>query len=95
PGVSLTVRGRLTADRGRIWETEGEITGEDGTLYARGWGKYMPMSAEQTQEVMAYLHFDSDTVPRSALAPERAPEDGADDGTPATAEDAESLPPPD
>ena len=78
PGVPLTVIGRLTADRGRIWETEGEITGPDGTLYARGWGKYMPMSSGDTEEVMQYLHFGQDTVPQSRLMPGgEEPEDAA------------------
>ena len=69
-GVPLTVTGRMTADRGRIWEAEGEITGPDGVIYARGWGKYVPMSAEGTREVLDVLHFDSETVPYEELAPE-------------------------
>ena len=69
-GEPLTVRGRLTADRGRVWETEGDVAGADGTVYARGWGKYMPMTPEQTVEVIGYLHFDEETLPPSALLPE-------------------------
>lgn len=69
PGKPLTVVGRMTTDRGRIWETEGEIRGEDGVIYARGWGKYIPMSEEQTLEVMKYLVFDDETVSREDLLP--------------------------
>jgi uncharacterized protein (TIGR00369 family) len=70
-GEPLTVAGRMTADRGRIWETEGEVRGADGTVYARGWGKYSPMTPEQTDDVVAMLHFDEDTVPRSQVEPVR------------------------
>ena len=69
-GARLRVSGRMTADRVRVWETEGEIRGEDGTLYARGWGKYMPMTPEQTVEVIRHLHFDAETVPESDLLPQ-------------------------
>jgi uncharacterized protein (TIGR00369 family) len=65
----LIVSGSVSADRGRVWETEGEVRGEDGTLYARGWGKYMPMTPEQTLNVLDYLHFESDTVAVEALTP--------------------------
>jgi hypothetical protein len=65
----LIVSGRISADRGRVWETEGEVRGENGTLYARGWGKYMPMTPEQTLDVIQHLHFDEDTVPVSSLSP--------------------------
>jgi len=36
PGETLTVRGWIDADRGRIIETRAEITASDGTLVARG-----------------------------------------------------------
>lgn len=68
-GEPLVITGRMKADRGRVWETEGEVRGVDGTLYARGWGKYMPMTQEQTREVIGYLHFDERTVPKSELLP--------------------------
>lgn len=57
-GQPVTVRGELTADRGRLWETRGEIVDEGGTVYARGTGKYRPLSEEQTQAVMDYLSVD-------------------------------------
>ena len=66
-GIPLTVRGWITADRGKLWETEGSVSGPDGTVYARAWGKYMPMTADQTRSVMDYLHFDEETIPREQI----------------------------
>jgi len=57
-GLKVTVRGEMTADRGRIWETQGEIVDDGGTVYARGTGKYRPLTEEQTQAVMEYLTVD-------------------------------------
>jgi acyl-coenzyme A thioesterase PaaI-like protein len=65
----LTITGRMTEDRGRIWEAEGEVRGDDGTVYARGWGKYVPMTPEQTLEVIEYLNFDDETIPETDLLP--------------------------
>lgn len=53
----IVVSGRLTRDRGRVWETEAEATGDDGTVYARARGKYMPMSWEDCREVEGYLSY--------------------------------------
>jgi uncharacterized protein (TIGR00369 family) len=72
-GVKLTVCGRMTADRGRIWETEGEVRDDEGTVYARAWGKYVPMTPEQTLEVIDYLKFGEDTVSRSEISPVTEP----------------------
>jgi len=57
-GHPVTVRGEMTTDRGRVWETQGEIVDEQGTVYARGTGKYRPLSEAQTQAVMDYLTVD-------------------------------------
>jgi uncharacterized protein (TIGR00369 family) len=57
-GHPVTVRGAMTLDRGRVCETEGEIVDDSGTVYARGAGKYRPLTEEQTQEVMDYLTVD-------------------------------------
>src|SRR5436309_8616686 len=57
-GKPLIVRGEMTADRGRIWEAQGEIRDEEGQVYARGTGKYFPLSLEETQEVMDQLRLD-------------------------------------
>jgi uncharacterized protein (TIGR00369 family) len=61
-GHKVTIRGEMTADRGRIWETRGEIVDEGGNVYARGTGKYRPLSEEQTQAVMDYLTVDGRSV---------------------------------
>jgi uncharacterized protein (TIGR00369 family) len=61
-GHPVTVRGEMTADRGRVWEARGEIVDEGGTVYARGTGKYRPLSEEQTEAVMEYLAVDGRPV---------------------------------
>ena len=45
-GSKLRLTGRVTNDRGRILETAGEITGEDGTVFASATGKYMEAAAK-------------------------------------------------
>lgn len=57
-GLPVTVRGEMTADRGRLWEARGEIADAEGTIYARGTGKYHPLSEAETQAVMDYLSVD-------------------------------------
>src|SRR5436190_12992717 len=61
-GKPVTIRGEMTADRGRVWEARGEILDDAGTVYARGTGKYRPLTEEQTQEVMDYLSIDGRQV---------------------------------
>jgi uncharacterized protein (TIGR00369 family) len=61
-GQAVTVRGEMTADRGRLWEARGDITDDAGIIYARGTGKYHPLSMEQTQAVMDYLAVDGRRV---------------------------------
>jgi uncharacterized protein (TIGR00369 family) len=61
-GKPVTIRGEMTADRGRVWEARGEILDDAGTVYARGTGKYRPLTEEQTQEVMDYLSIDGRRV---------------------------------
>jgi len=46
----------------RLWEARGEIADEAGTVYARGTGKYHPLSDAETQAVMEYLAVDGKTV---------------------------------
>jgi len=53
----ITVSGRLTRDRSRVWETEGEVSDAEGTVYARARGKYMPMSLEDCRAVDEYLSY--------------------------------------
>lgn len=61
-GQAVTIRGEMTADRRRLWEARGEIADDAGIVYARGTGKYHPLSAEQTQAVMDYLTVDGRPV---------------------------------
>lgn len=67
-GREVTVVGELTDVSRRIWEGRGEICDDDGTVYVRGRGRFMPMSREKTDEVMDMLIFDDGTIPREMLA---------------------------
>jgi len=67
-GQEVTVVGEMTDISRRIWEGRGEIRGADGTVYVRGSGRFMPMSREQTEQVMDMLIFDEGTVPREILS---------------------------
>jgi uncharacterized protein (TIGR00369 family) len=62
-GTRLVVTGRFTEDKRLFWQTEGEIRGEDGTLYATGKAKYVPLTAAHSAQV------DRDTL----LYPEGQP----------------------
>jgi len=64
-GVPVTVITRAEAV-GRVYTATGEIVDADGTLYARGSGKYLPMSAEHTREVAELLDYDEHTVDASS-----------------------------
>jgi uncharacterized protein (TIGR00369 family) len=63
-GSPLLIRGEMTADRGgrssarRLWHTRGEIRDEAGALIARATGTYVPLSAEETAEILGYLTAD-------------------------------------
>lgn len=68
-GTPVVATGWTTDTRRRIWLAHGEIRGEDGILYARGRGRYMPMSEEQTCAVMRYLTFDEGCLAPEDVAP--------------------------
>lgn len=55
PDRELLVTGRATVVEGRIWEAVGEVRDGDGTVYAKGKGRYYPLSQEETDAVMAVL----------------------------------------
>lgn len=38
------------------------VRDSNGVLYARAKGRYLPVSDEQTREVVGYLQFDEDCV---------------------------------
>lgn len=66
-GKEVTVLGWMTEGARRIWEAAGEIRDDEGTVYAKGKGRFMPMSDEQTREVVPYLNFDEGTIPVSRI----------------------------
>ncbi len=78
-GVEITVTGWMTNGSRRIWEGAGEITGPDGAVYVRGRGRFIPLSREQTDNVMDFLLFDDGTLTREELCPEH-PRDRFDGG---------------
>jgi len=45
-GTKLRLTGRVTQDRRRLLETAGEVTGEDGAVYATATGKYLEAAAK-------------------------------------------------
>ena len=61
-GKEVLVSAWVTDGHRRIWEAEGEIGDADGTLYAKGKGRFLPVSDEQTAEVVSYLNFDEGCV---------------------------------
>jgi uncharacterized protein (TIGR00369 family) len=66
-GTEVTVSGRVTEGRGRLWKAEGEVQDASGTIYARGSGRYVSVGAEGMNEVMGYLTFDEGCVSREQL----------------------------
>lgn len=60
PDRELLILGRATATEGRIWEAVGEVRDDDGTLYAKGKGRYYPLSLEETDAVMAVLTLNGE-----------------------------------
>ena len=61
-GVEIEVTGWVTDGLRRIWGAEGEVRDSAGMLYARAKGRYMPVSDEQTRDVVGYLQFDESCV---------------------------------
>jgi hypothetical protein len=45
-GTKLRLTARVTADRGRLFETAGEISGTDGVIYATATGKYLEAASK-------------------------------------------------
>ena len=62
PDRVLLIRGRTESISGRIWEATGEVSDEEGTVYARGRGRFFPLSQEQTDGVMAILTVEGQTM---------------------------------
>lgn len=51
-GSKLRLTARITKSRGRLFETAGEITGADGTLYATATGKYLEVPESMRREML-------------------------------------------
>ena len=66
-GVEVIVSGWVTSERKRIWETEGDIRDAEGTLYAKGRARYLPVSLEKSRDVMKCLLFDEGCVPPNRI----------------------------
>ena len=62
PDVELIVTGRSVSVEGRIWEAAGEVTDDAGTVYARGKGRYFPLSDAETEAVMAVLTLEGERL---------------------------------
>lgn len=78
-GTTLVVTGEATRAHPRLWEATGEVKGTDGRLYARGSGKYVPLSEAETERVMALLTVEGRRLTlREALA--AAAGEGESDG---------------
>ena len=63
-GKMVIATARATRTHGRLWEAEGEIVGQDGTIYVKGRGRYYPLKPEQVLTVLNYLSYDDDTIAR-------------------------------
>jgi len=61
PDREFVITGR-TESLGRLWETTGEVTDDEGTVYARGKGRYFPLSQEDTDAIMALLTVDGERM---------------------------------
>lgn len=56
PGMEVTLRGRLTANRkNRLFEARSEALLADGREAARATGKYMPIPESETRQILADL----------------------------------------
>jgi len=47
----------VAENKGRYWIAEGEVHDVDGVVYARGRGKYFPLSTEETRKVADCLTY--------------------------------------
>jgi len=72
-GRKLIVTGEVVGGNRRLWEARGDIRDENGTVYAQGTGKYVPLSAEETAQVCDVLLFGEDTLTRHELLQGRQP----------------------
>ena len=52
-GTPVIVAGKFVEDRKRLWRCEGTVKGQDGTLYVRGSGTYVPIPADDAARIEA------------------------------------------
>jgi len=62
PDRELVVIGRALDLSRRLWDAEGEIRDDEGVLYARGSGRFFPLSQKETDAVMAQLSVDGERM---------------------------------
>jgi uncharacterized protein (TIGR00369 family) len=61
-GIQLKVTGRETSHSSRFSEGEGEITGSDGTVYAKASAKYFILPEVESKKVHDYLTFGNQDI---------------------------------
>ncbi|MBN2135597.1 MAG: PaaI family thioesterase [Acidobacteria bacterium] len=57
-GTKVKATATVLKEGTRIFETEGSLTGEDGTVYATAKGKYLAMSEKDQAEMKRKIHGD-------------------------------------
>ena len=62
-GRTYTFTARSVEDRKRYWIAEGEMRDAEGTVYARGQGKFFPRSEKETGDVAAKLTYQPGDLP--------------------------------
>jgi uncharacterized protein (TIGR00369 family) len=66
-GCKLRVHARVSDGNSRVLRTESWISGEDGSIYARAWGRFVPMSLQESLAMLPHLRFGEDTLAPSEL----------------------------
>lgn len=62
PEKEFLAIGRAESSGGRIWEAAGEVRDDEGVVYARGKGRYFPLSEEETNAIMALLTVEGERM---------------------------------
>jgi uncharacterized protein (TIGR00369 family) len=53
----VILQGERVADKKKLWLTKGEIKDDAGNIYARAWGKYLPLSANKKAKIEKHLNI--------------------------------------
>lgn len=69
-GQKYLIVGKLEADRGRIWESSGELRDEAGVVCARATSKQVPLKLADMKEMTEDFLPDSSTASVSMLFPD-------------------------